>query len=56
MTFDIELEARMGKSSLEDALRKIDISILVTEYKMSKKKLKKKAKILYLSDYQIIGR
>jgi len=37
---DIELAAKIGKTSIENALKKTDSSILVTEYKMSKKKLK----------------
>lgn len=37
---DIHLEALMGKSFLENALRNIDSSILVTEYKMTRKNMK----------------
>jgi len=37
---DIELAAKMGKTSIENALKQTDSSALVTEYKMSRKKLK----------------
>ncbi|MBU4524406.1 MAG: hypothetical protein KUA37_06630 [Desulfomicrobium sp.] len=37
---DVEFEAIVCKSSLKNALRNIDSSILVTEYKMARKKMK----------------
>ena len=37
---DIRLEALMGKSSLENALRNVDPSILVTEYRVIRKTMR----------------
>jgi hypothetical protein len=37
---DIQMEAFMGEAALENALKKVDTSMMVTEYKMVRKKFK----------------